>query len=161
MVKNNKESMGKNHQNVLYYCIWQLKRLNSRASSCGTCSDLKRICFLSFLFKIFFIHERHIERGRDIGKGRSRLPPGNLMWDLIPGPPGSLPEPKADAQPLSHPGAQKNMFSIEMCEIKLNHSNITDIGQICLQLSIILSSCYSLSMGQRLLLRKDSFRNIT
>ena len=25
------------------------------------------------------------ERGRDTGRGRSRLPAGNLMWDLIPG----------------------------------------------------------------------------
>ena len=30
---------------------------------------------------------------------------GNLMWDSIPGPPGSRPEPKGDAQPLSTPGA--------------------------------------------------------
>ena len=26
------------------------------------------------------------ERGRDTGRGRSRLPVGNLMWDSIPGP---------------------------------------------------------------------------
>ena len=25
------------------------------------------------------------ERGRDIGRGRSRLHAGSLMWDLIPG----------------------------------------------------------------------------
>ena len=25
------------------------------------------------------------ERDRDIGRGRGRLPTGNLMWDLIPG----------------------------------------------------------------------------
>ena len=53
--------------------------------------------FLFFIFKRFylFIHER----GRD--RGRSRLHAGSPMWDLIP---GSHPEPKADAQPLSHPG---------------------------------------------------------
>ena len=39
-----------------------------------------------FLRFYLFIHEKHRERGRDIGKGRSRLPAGNLMWDLIPGP---------------------------------------------------------------------------
>ena len=43
------------------------------------------------------------ERGRDIGRRRSRLPTGSLMWNLIPKL-GSRPEPKADAQPLSHPG---------------------------------------------------------
>ena len=52
-----------------------------------------------------FIHKRHRDRGRDSGRGRSRLPAGILMWDSILGPPGSRPEPKADAQPLSHPGA--------------------------------------------------------
>ena len=33
-----------------------------------------------------FIHERHTERGRDTGRGRSRLPVGSPMQDLIPGP---------------------------------------------------------------------------
>ena len=28
---------------------------------------------------------RDTERGRDIGRGRSRIPVGSLMWDLIPG----------------------------------------------------------------------------
>ena len=51
----------------------------------------------------FFIHERH----RDIGRRRSRLPVGRPMQDSIPRTLGSqsLPEPKADAQLLSHPGA--------------------------------------------------------
>ena len=40
------------------------------------------------------------ERGRDTGRGRSRLPPGSPMRGLIP-----RPGPKADAQPLTHPGA--------------------------------------------------------
>ena len=61
-------------------------------------------------FKIFFlrfylfIHERHTGRGRDIGRGRNRLLVGSLMWDSLQSP-RSQPEPKADAQPLSHPGA--------------------------------------------------------
>ena len=33
-----------------------------------------------FFKKILFIHERHRKRGRDIGRGRSRLPVGSLMW---------------------------------------------------------------------------------
>ena len=36
---------------------------------------------------------RDTERGRNIGRGRSRLSAGSLLWDLIP---GSHPELKAD-----------------------------------------------------------------
>ena len=38
-----------------------------------------------FFFKILFIHERHTETDRDIGRGRNRLRAGNLMQDSIPG----------------------------------------------------------------------------
>ena len=43
--------------------------------------------FIYLFFKRFylFIHERHRERGRDIGRGRSRLHAGSPMWDSIPG----------------------------------------------------------------------------
>ena len=46
--------------------------------------------FLSFffLFKIFiylFMRDTEGERGRDTGRGRSRLHAGSLTWDLIPG----------------------------------------------------------------------------
>ena len=43
-----------------------------------------------FLKKIFylFIHEIHTERGRDTGRGRSRLPVGSPVQDSIPGPRG-------------------------------------------------------------------------
>ena len=34
-----------------------------------------------------FIHERHRETGREIGRGGSRFPAGSLTWNLIPGPP--------------------------------------------------------------------------
>ena len=30
-----------------------------------------------------FVHERHRDRGRDIGRGRSRFLAGSPMWDLI------------------------------------------------------------------------------
>ena len=46
---------------------------------------------------------------RDIGRGRSRLLEGSLMWDLTSGS-GSRPELKADTQPLSHPGVSRNYF---------------------------------------------------
>ena len=47
--------------------------------------------------------ERERERGRDIGRGRARLPCGEPNVGLDPRTWGSPPEPKADAQPLSHP----------------------------------------------------------
>ena len=47
---------------------------------------------------------RDTERGRDTVRERSRLLAGSPMWDSIPGTSGSCPEPKAGAQPLSHPG---------------------------------------------------------
>ena len=47
---------------------------------------------------------RDTEKERQRHRGRSRLPIGSPMQDSIPGFPGSCPEPKADAQSLSHPG---------------------------------------------------------
>ena len=38
---------------------------------------------LFFFLKRLFIHERHTERGRDIGRGRNRLHAGSPLWDLI------------------------------------------------------------------------------
>ena len=61
---------------------------------------------------------RDTERGRDTGRGRSRLPVWSPMWDLIPRPQlGSRPEPKADAQLLSHPGVpeNKNLIMSPLC----------------------------------------------
>ena len=58
---------------------------------------------------ILFIHERHRERSRDTGRRRGRLcrdPDAGLE----PGTLGSRPEPKADAQSLSHPGAPWLIF---------------------------------------------------
>ena len=49
---------------------------------------------------------RDTERGRDTGRGRSRLHTGSLMQDSIPGL-GPCPEPKADAQLLSHSGVSR------------------------------------------------------
>ena len=61
--------------------------------------------FFLFYFKIFFLNVfmRDTERGRDISRGRSRFPAGSQcgtpFQDLR-----ISPEPKADAQPPSHPG---------------------------------------------------------
>ena len=56
-----------------------------------------------------FIHERHGEKvAETLGRGRSRLPVGSPMWDLILGLPGSRPKPKTDAQLLSHPSVPED-----------------------------------------------------
>ena len=73
--------------------------------------SLSTFSLFFFFLKIFiylFIHER----GRDIGRGRSRLLEGSLMLGLNPRTQGSWPEPKTDTQPLSHPGAPKCLLLI-------------------------------------------------
>ena len=52
------------------------------------CLVLLFFFFFFFFFKILFINERHTERerGRDTGRGRSRLHAGSPMGDSIPGP---------------------------------------------------------------------------
>ena len=50
------------------------------------------------------------ERGRDTGGGRSRLHARSPMWTLSETP-GSLPGPKAEAKPLSHPGIPQFFFN--------------------------------------------------
>ena len=59
---------------------------------------------MAFLKKILFIYsgETQRERGRDSGRGRSRRPAIARHQD-----PGITPEPKADAQLLSHTGIPK------------------------------------------------------
>ena len=44
--------------------------------------------FFLFVFLRFYLftHERHRDRGRNIGRGRSRLLVGSPMWDSTPGP---------------------------------------------------------------------------
>ena len=61
---------------------------NFVVSTSISCQHLPDIFTNQFLFLIFylFIHERHTERGRDTDRGRSRLPAGSPMWDLILGP---------------------------------------------------------------------------
>ena len=63
------------------------------------------------LFKKDFIYlfMRHTERGRDIGRGRSRLPVVSPMWDPLPGP-WDLSRRQMDALPLSHLGVPIRKF---------------------------------------------------
>ena len=57
------------------------------------------------------------ERGRDTGRGRSRLHARSPMWGLKPRNLGSWPEPKAEAQPLSHPGIPSfNLFDVHLSQ---------------------------------------------
>ena len=58
-----------------------------------------------FFKNIYFIHERHRERGWDTGRGRSRLPAGNPMWDSIPGPWDHSLNRRQMLHDLSHSGA--------------------------------------------------------
>ena len=56
-----------------------------------------------------FIH-RDTERGRDTGRGRSRLHAGSLTWDSIPGV-QITPQAEGGAKPLGHQGCPRvNIF---------------------------------------------------
>ena len=67
------------------------------------------------------MRDRERERDRDIGRGRSRFHAGSPKQLLNPRTPGSRPEPKADAQPLSHPGAPPiNKLKKKKTSIKQN-----------------------------------------
>ena len=57
-----------------------------------------------FLRFYLFIHERHRQRQRHRQREK-QVPFGEPDAGLDPRTPGSRPEPKADAQPLSYPGA--------------------------------------------------------
>ena len=65
--------------------IRKTKRETSEESKLASSFDLEHLAsepqedkFVIFL-KILFIHERHTERGRGIGRGGSRLPTGSPM----------------------------------------------------------------------------------
>ena len=62
---------------------------------------------LFFLKRFYlFMHDRHTERGRDIGRGKSRLPVESPMWDSIPGPQG-------------HDLSQRQMLNLEATQVPL------------------------------------------
>ena len=64
------------------------------------CSSLAPDLLFFFLRFYLLIHERH--RGRQ--RQEKQAPCREADMGLDPGTPGSRPEPKVDAQPLSHPG---------------------------------------------------------
>ena len=68
-------------------------RLSLIFPTCGFFFSLESLALITydmfaylfnFFFKDVFIHET--QRGRDTGRGRSRLPARSPMWDSIPGP---------------------------------------------------------------------------
>ena len=61
---------------------------------------------------------RDTNREAETVRGRGRLPAGSPMWDLILGPRGSPPEPKADAQLLSYPGVPPCLTFIVLVEVQ-------------------------------------------
>ena len=69
-----------------------------------------------FIFKDF-IYLFIRERGRDIGRGRSRPRGWGVVGEsdagLDPRTPASRPEPEADTQPLSRPGALNLWFRLK------------------------------------------------
>ena len=70
-------------------------------------SGIFQNCFLKKYF--IYSQERQRERGRDTGRGRSRLHAGSPMWDSILGlQDQALAE--GSAKPLSHPGCPQNCF---------------------------------------------------
>ena len=60
--------------------------------------------FLFFRF-LKFTHKRHTQRQKLMQREENQAPCREPDMGLDPETPGSRPEPKADAQPLSHPGA--------------------------------------------------------
>ena len=44
------------------------------------------LCLFKKIFIYIFMKDTHTHRGRDTGRGRSRLHAGSLIWDSIPGP---------------------------------------------------------------------------
>ena len=84
------------------------------------CSDFP-ILFLTYLFDLFFFFLRFYLFMRDTERQRHRqrkkqAPCEKPDVGLDPRTPGSWPEPKADAQPLSHPGSPrvKSFFSLHL-----------------------------------------------
>ena len=88
---------------------------------------------LVFLRFYLFTHERHRERSRDIGRGRHRHREPGVGLD--PRTLGSHPGPKADTQPLSHPGAP------EMVVFKKEMRNLPGYAQHPRLLLLVLCVC--------------------
>ena len=74
-----------------------------------SCPSLKRLVFCMFLKGFIYLFMRNRERQRHRQR-RKKAPRGDPVAGLDPRTPGSRSEPKADAQPLSHPGIPRDQF---------------------------------------------------
>ena len=96
-------------------CDWGVRihcahKRGLRASERGFCRFC--CCFSFFFFEHFiYLFTRHTQRGRDRQREK-QAPCGDPDAGLNPGTPGSRPEPKADTQPLSHPGTPRERLLI-------------------------------------------------
>ena len=68
-----------------------------------------------FLKDFIYSFMRDMERGRDTGQREKQAPCGEPDVGLDPRTPGSHPGPKADAQPLSHPGIPVMIIDTVKC----------------------------------------------
>ena len=64
------------------------------------------------IFLNLFIHERHTEREAETGQREKQAPFTKPDVGFDPRSLGSRPEPKADTQPLSHPGVPIVIFKV-------------------------------------------------
>ena len=71
---------------------------------------VRKIRKTRLFLKISFIYSWETQREADTGRGRHRLHVGEPDVGLDTQTPGSGPEPKADAQPLSHPDIPRTRF---------------------------------------------------
>ena len=98
-----------------HHAYWQTQQI--RAFVCLFVLFFRRVDFktlLFFFFKILFIYSES-ERGRDTGRGRSRLHVGSLTWDSIPRFSRIMPWTEGGAKPLSHLGCLKTLLNTPLC----------------------------------------------
>ena len=91
--------------------------------------------FITFFRRFYlFIHKRHREGGIDIGRGRSRLPAGNPVWDSIPGPWDHALSRRqiSTAEPPRHPQNQSilNKCVMGCYEMHLSTGNVKNVNTI-------------------------------
>ena len=78
----------------------------------GICAVMKYLVLLLLFFEILFIYSWETQRKRHRQREK-QVPCEDPYSGLDPRTPGSPPQPKADAQSLSHPGAPKYLVLIQ------------------------------------------------
>ena len=91
-------------------------------------SNFIAVCFLKILF--IYSWETYTERGRDIGRERSRLHAGSLMWDSIPGLQDHI---LSQRQTISHWATQASLIVVSngtLCSALSFHASRFEISQL-------------------------------